>query len=189
SPTHAPRASTHHPPPHSHGHRPSSTVIPPRPPALPVGLIAAGVAVIAAAAVAFVFFSGSPEKASPVVVPPPRQTPQLPVAVDAEDRVKKEIRNFRELTDSQLVNGAKADRYTEPYATIHRMIDKSKAASDFAAQKAWQDELSSYTARANTQILTKYFAPLKARAEENYNSGRYLKALEDLSKFEDVYKY
>jgi len=189
SPTHAPRPSTHHGPTHSHGHRPPSTIIPPRPPSLPVGLIVAGVAAIAVAAVAFVFFSGSPEKATPVVVPPSRQTPQLPVAVDAEDRVKKEIRSFRELTDSQLVNAAKADRYTEPYVTIQKMIDKAKAGSDFAAQKAWQDELSSYTARANAQITSKYFSPLKARAEENYNSGRYLKALEDLSKFEDVYKF
>jgi len=185
SPTQAPRAVTHH------GHRPSSTIIPPRPKSLPLGLIAAGVVAILVVAGVVVLFSGSEEKTQPVVVPPPRQLPPptVPVAVNPADRVKKDIQNFRELVDSQLINAAKTDRFTEPYLTIQKMIDKAKSASDFVGQKAWQDELAAYTVRVNTLISTKYFGPVKSRAEENYNSGRYLKALEELSKFEEVYKY
>ncbi len=186
-PTHAPRAVTHH----GHSHRPPSTVIPPRAKASPVGLVVAGIVAIAAVAGAVVLFSGPSEQVQPVVVPPPRPLPtQNPVlAVDAADKLKTEIRSFRELTDSQLINAAKSDRFTEPYGTIHKMVDKAKGASDFAAQKAWGDELTAYIARVNTLISTKYFGPVKSRAEENYNSGRYLKALEELSKFEEVYKY
>jgi len=181
----SPRAVTHH------GHRPpTSVILPPKPPASPVALIATvavGVAAIVAAII--MFSSGGSGDVKPVVIPT-RPAPPIPgpVAVDPEERARKDIQRFRELTDSQLGNPAKPDRFMEPYATIQKMIDKSKAAADFAGQKAWQDELAAFASKVNAQVNTRY-SPIKASAEENYNSGRYLKALDDLSKFEEVYKY
>ncbi|MBV8879093.1 MAG: serine/threonine protein kinase [Planctomycetaceae bacterium] len=188
SPTQVPRPVTHH------GHRPpTSVILPPRSKSSPAGLIA--IMVIGALAIvgAVVFFAGSDSSgdAKPVVLPPRPVAPPPVNATgnDPEERAKKDVQRFRDLVESQFGNTAKADRFTEPYATVLKMIEKSKASADFAAQKAWQDELGAYTSRVNGLIMSRYYGPIKARAEENYNSGRYLKALDDLSKFEEVYKY
>jgi serine/threonine-protein kinase len=187
TPTHAPRPVTHH------GHRPPTSTIMPVREKSPVGLVVSVAVGVAATVGAIILFSGGSDSghdSKPVVAAPVRPAPP-PVApsADPEERARKDVQRFRDLVDSQLGNSGKPDRFTEPYATILKMIDKSKASADFAAQKIWQEELASYTSRVNTLIGTRTFAPIKAKAEENYNSGRYLKALEDLSRFEDVYKY
>src|ERR1051326_3161867 len=69
------------------------------------------------------------------------------------------------------------------------MIEKSEAANEFAAQKIWTDELAAYTAKVNTLIGTKVWAPIRAKADVPFGNSDYAKALEELSKFEDVYKY
>jgi serine/threonine-protein kinase len=187
SPTQVPRPVTHH------GHRPpTSVILAPRRSSSPAGLIAVVAVGVAAVIGAIVLFSGggTPD-VRPVANPGPRIAPPLPgpPPADPEERARKDVQRFRELTDSQLANASKADRFTEPYTTILRMIEKSKASADFAAQKIWQDELVAYTGRVNALINTRAFAMIKAQAEEHYNAGRYLKALEELSKFDEVYKY
>jgi serine/threonine-protein kinase len=187
SPTQVPRPVTHH------GHRPpTSVILPPKRKSSPAGLLAVVIIGVGAIVAAIIFFSGttSSDDARPVVAPPPRiaVAPPSSAGVDPEERARKDIQRFRDLIDPQLGNTARADRYTEPYATILKMIEKSKLSADFAAQKAWQDELAAYMTKVNNLISTRY-APIKAKAEENYNSGRYLKALEDLSQLEEVYKY
>ena len=187
SPTQVPRPVTHH------GHRPPTSVILPPKPRSNAGMIV--VLSVGAAAIvgAIILFSGGGEpvrETRQAVAPPVRPgPPPVPAGADPEERARKDVHRFRDLVDSQLGSVGKADRFTEPYSTILKMIDKSKAASDFAAQRIWQEELAAYTSRVNALIILRYFAPVKAKAEENYNSGRYLKALDDLSKFEDVYKY
>src|SRR5205085_12490758 len=131
------------------------------------------------------------ERPDPVVnVPGPKPaTLANPTSVDPAERAKKDIQRFRDLVDPQLVDANKPDRYTEPYATIQKMIDKSKASSDFAAQKAWSDELGAYTQKVNSLITPRIWAPIKAKADAPFNSGNYGRALEELAKLEDVYKY
>ncbi|HVR83066.1 MAG TPA: serine/threonine-protein kinase, partial [Planctomycetota bacterium] len=188
SPTHVPRPVTHH------GHRPpTSVILPLKAKSSPAGLIAVVIIGVGAIVAAIIFFSdtGNSGDVRPVAAPPPRPNvaPPNPVGLDPEERARKDIQRFHELIDPQLTNTAKLDRYTEPYGTILKMIDKSKASADFAAQKAWQDELSAYMTKVNTLINNRVYGLIRAKAEENYNSGRYLKALEDLSQFEEVYKY
>jgi serine/threonine protein kinase len=188
SPTQVPRPVTHH------GHRPpTSVILPHKQKSSPAGLLAVVIIGVGAIVAAIIFFTGSTSSgdARPVVIPPPRTpvAPPGPAGGDPEERARKDVQRFRDLIEPQLAATTKPDRYTEPYATIQRMVDKSKASADFAAQKAWQDELSAYTTKVNNLINTRVYGPIKAKAEENYNSGRYLKALEDLSQFEEVYKY
>jgi len=188
SPTHVPRPVTHH------GHRPpTSVIIPLKQRSSPAGLIAVVIVGAGAIVAAVIFFSGTSNSgdAKPVVIPPPRTVTvnPNPVGMDPEERARRDIQRFHDLTDPQLGSASKPDRFTEPYATILKMIDKSKSSSDFAAQKAWQDELTAYTGKVNNLINTRIYTQMKSVAEEHYNSGRYLKALDELSKLEDVYKY
>jgi serine/threonine-protein kinase len=187
SPTQVPRPVTHH------GHRPPTSVILPPRPKSNAGLIAMLSVGAVAIVGAIILFSGGGDgghEVKPSVNPPIRPNPPpVTAGADPEDRARKDVQRFRDLVDSQLGSVSKPDRFTEPYATILKMIDKAKSSSDFAAQKIWQEELGAYTTKVNTLIDTRYYSPIKIRAEENYNSGRYLKALDDLSKFEDVYKY
>ncbi|MBI3855282.1 MAG: hypothetical protein HY293_06290 [Planctomycetes bacterium] len=69
------------------------------------------------------------------------------------------------------------------------MIEKSKNLSDFAAQKLWTEELTNYTSKVNTLISQRIWDPIRVKADLPFQAGRYGQALEELSKFEDVYKY
>jgi hypothetical protein len=189
-PTSTPRPVTHH----SHTPRtypsPSSTILP-AVKSSSSGLVVAALLGVAAIVGAVIFLSRGEGNPKPVVV---NQNPKPPVVnptpgVDPEERARKDVQRFRELVDSQMGDTSKADRFTEPYATILRMIDKAKAVSDFAAQKAWSDELASYTAKINSRITPLIWAPLKAKVDLPFNKNDYVKAQEELSKFEDVYKY
>src|SRR6185295_10232236 len=167
-----------------HGHRPpTSVIIPPRKQSSPAGLIAMVVIGVIAIAGAIIFFSGTSDNGQVVRPPTPPQPKQVivngPPGLDPEERAKKDVQRFRELVDPQFGNASKADRFTEPYATIQRMIDKSKASADFAAQKAWQDEQGAYAKRVNAIIQSQYWAPIKAKAEEAFNASRYQHALEE----------
>jgi len=185
TPTQIPRPVTHH------GHR-SPTSVALQNKSSSAGLVAVVVVGVLAIGGAIVVFSnmGSGETAKPVTLPPkPPNPPPGTGGVDPAEQARRDVQNFRELTDPQFGNTSKSDRFTEPYATIVRMIEKFKSANNFAAQRIWGDELAVYTAKVNTLITTKYFGGVKTRAEEHYNAGRFLKALDELTKFEDVYKY
>jgi serine/threonine-protein kinase len=169
---------------------PSSTILPAAKSASSSGLVFAALLGIAAVVGAIVFLTRGDARHDPAAVNPGPKPPSgsAPANVDAAERAKKSVQQFRELVDPQLGDASKPDRYAEPYATILRMIDKSKAASDFAAQKVWTEELSAYTAKVNALISSKWI-PIRSRADVPFNSGDYAKALEELSKLEDVYKY
>jgi serine/threonine-protein kinase len=183
----APRAVTHH------GHRPpTSVILPLRQSSSPAGLIAMVVIGVIAISAAVIFFSGGSETGpvKSVTPPPPKQViVNGPPGLDPEERARATVKSFRELHDPQFGNTSKPERFTEPYATILDMIEKTRKANDFAAQRVWQEELASYTKRVNALIGSQYYGPIKAKAEEHFNASRYQKALEELSRFEDVYKY
>jgi serine/threonine protein kinase len=189
SPTSAPRPVTHH----THTPRtfptPSSSRIP-IVKSSSSGLIVAvllGVAAIVAAAL--IFSRGGGDLQPPVVNPKPPVVNNLPPAVDSEAQAKKDIQRFRELVDSQLRDASMPDRFTANYTTILRMIEKSRNATDMAALKAWSDELTAFTSRVNSHIKTKIWDPIRTRADLPLNESNYEQALEELSKFQDVYKY
>jgi hypothetical protein len=69
------------------------------------------------------------------------------------------------------------------------MIEKSKSPNDFAGQKIWTEELADYTTKVNDLIKTRIWNPVKAKADPFLNDNNYVKALEELNRFEDVYKY
>jgi serine/threonine-protein kinase len=193
----APRASappvarpiTHHT--HTPRTHPSSTVLPAAKATSSSGLVFAAVLGVAAIVGAIVFLTrgdGKPDVAvvNPGPKPPP---PPNPGNVDSADRAKKSVQQFRELWDPQLTDASKPERYTEPYSTILKMIEKSKSASDFAAQKVWMEELSVFTTKVNSLISTKIWSQIRSRADAPFSNGEYNKTLEELSKLEDVYKY
>ena len=192
TPTSVPRPSTHH----GHTartHSSGSSTILPAAKSSSGGVIAAALLGVAAIVGAIVFFSRGGEDPVRTVTPKNTATnnppPVNPVGVDPEERAKKDIQRFRELVDSQLGNTAKADRFTEPYATIHRMIEKSKSLNDFAAQKLWTEELTEYTTKVNDLIKSRVWAGIKAKADPPLAENKYMAALEELGRFEDVYKY
>jgi serine/threonine-protein kinase len=193
-PTSVPRPSTHHGQSgRTHG-SPSSTILPAAKPRVAGGLIAAALLGVAAIVGAVVFFSGRGDDQPKT--PAPRTTaganpttPTSPVAADPEERAKKDVQRFRELVDSQLGNASKPDRFTEPYGTIQRMIEKSKSLNDFAAQRIWTEHLAEYTTKVNDLIKTRVWNQVKAKVDPFLNENNYVKALEELNRFEDVYKY
>jgi serine/threonine-protein kinase len=196
----APAAARPAPPPvsrpithHTHTPRthvaPSSTMLPAARATSSSGLVFAAVLGVAAIVGAIVFLTRGEGKPDVAVVNPKPPPPPNSSSGDAVERAKKSVQQFRELWDPQLTDTSKPERYTEPYSTILKMIDKSKAASDFGAQKVWTEELSAFTGRVNSIIMTKVWAQIRSRADVPFNSGDYGKALEELSKLEDVYKY
>jgi serine/threonine-protein kinase len=183
--TSAPRSVTHYPT------RPPTSVILPPAKSSSKGLMT-GAGITIAVIVAAVMIISNLMGDHPVkVVEPTIPKPVAPVAVtvDASDRLKRELQSFRELVDSQIGLTTKADRFTEPYATILDKIDKSKRVSDFAAQKVWQEELGAYTAKVNTLISSRIWAPIKAKADEQFALSHYQRTREELAQFEEVYKY
>jgi eukaryotic-like serine/threonine-protein kinase len=190
--TKVPRAVTHHThTPRTHG-SPSSAILPAAK-SSSSGMVVAAVLGAGAIIAAIVFFTQSADPGPTIPVKTPETgTAKNPIVIpnaDPEERARKDVARFQKLVDSQITDESKADRFTEPYATILKMIDKAKASSDFAAQKVWSDELSNYMAKVNTLISTRVWAPIKARADAPFNDSNYPKALEELAKFEDVYKY
>ena len=190
--TKVPRAVTHHT--HtarSHG-SPSSTILPAAK-SSSSGMIMAALLGAGAVIAAVVFFtqSGDPGPTIPAKIPETgtAKNPIVIPAADPEERARKDVARFQKLVDSQITDETKPDRFTEPYATINKMIEKAKQAQDFAGQKIWSDELTNYTAKVNTLISTRIWAPVKAKADVPFNDSNYTKALEELAKFEDVYKY
>jgi len=67
--------------------------------------------------------------AKPVVIPPPRTVTvnPNPVGLDPEERARRDIQRFRDLTDPPLGSASKPERFTEPYATILKMIAATMA--------------------------------------------------------------
>ncbi|HVE39418.1 MAG TPA: serine/threonine-protein kinase [Planctomycetota bacterium] len=184
------RPITHHT--HTPRTHPSSTVLPAARATSSSGLVFASILGVAAIVGAIVFLTrgdGKPEVVTANPGPKPNPPTTNPSAIDAAERAKKSVQQFRELWDPQLTDASKPERYTEPYATILKMIDRSKSASDFAAQKVWMEELSVFTGKVNTLISTKIWAPIRSRADAPFSNGDLTKAAEELSKLEDVYKY
>jgi serine/threonine-protein kinase len=173
---------------------PSSAMIPAQKSSPSSGLVFAGVLGVAAIVGSIIFFTrGDSGPAGGTTTPAPPKPPTSAVvnsgAVDPAEKARKSVQQFRELTDPQILDLTKSDRYTDPYATILKMIEKSKAASDFAAQKIWTDELAAYTAKVNGLISGKIWSQIRTKADEPFSNGDYGKTLEELSRLEDVYKY
>jgi serine/threonine-protein kinase len=154
---------------------------------LPVFIV---VGILAAVGIAFFMAGGIPSQGGggtngPVkpVNPPP------PVDPIGEADFQKEIASFRTYVDSRLVNPAIPDRYTAPFDQINERVEHYKARSKFSAQQAWEEELPQYTEKVNNLINTRIWADIEKKAREHYEGGRYGKALEELNRLEDVYKW
>jgi eukaryotic-like serine/threonine-protein kinase len=190
--TKVPRPMTHHThTPRTHS-SPSSAILPAAK-SSNSGMVVAALLGAGAIVAAVVFFTQGSDPA-PTVTPkvPETGTAKNPIVIpnaDPEERAKKDVARFQKLVDSQITDESKPDRFTEPYATILKMIDKARQSQDFAGQKIWSDELTNYTAKVNTLISTRVWAPIKAKVDVPFNESNYPKALEELARFEDVYKY
>ncbi len=102
---------------------------------------------------------------------------------------RKEIASFRTYVDSRIVSPSIPDRFTAPYEQIHERIEHYKTRSKFGEQQAWEEELPQYTERVNTLIKTRIWADIEMKARAHYEAGRHAKAIEELNRLEDVYKW
>jgi eukaryotic-like serine/threonine-protein kinase len=191
--THAPRPVTHHThTPRSHV-SPSSAILPSAK-GSSSGLMVAALLGAAAIGGAIFFFSQTNDPPVTPVTNTATNTSRPPVANNTaggtpEERAKKDVARFQKLVDSQLTDESKPDRFTEPYGTIMKMIEKARQANDFDAQRIWSDELTNYMAKVNGLVTPRIWAPIKAKVDPPLNENNYQKAREELSKLDDVYKY
>ncbi len=154
-------------------------------------LIALGVAgVIVVVVLTMAGGSSSPGTGPVTTTTPPRSgNPPPPTPpVEVKDRLTADIQAFRGVADKQLSSSVAPDRFTSPVAQVQRKIDEAKRLADFAAQKAWQDEMDDFVRRVEAKAGAAW-APLKQKAEEHFGSRRFAKAAAELSKLEEVFKW
>ncbi len=119
--------------------------------------------------------------------PEPKPQPE-PEPGGLED-VQREIAAFRDYVGSRMANPTIADRFMTPYSQILERIEHYKKLSKFAGQKAWEMELESYTEEVNNLINTRIWSDIEKKVRQHYEAGRSGKALEELGRLEDVYKW
>ncbi len=152
-----------------------------------------GVGVLAVVGIAFILASaggstpdpgGSGYKPPAPPAPPPPETGR-----NEEEEVQKELSSFRSYVDSRIVNPSIPDRFTAPFSQIQERIEHYKARSMFVAQQAWEEELPRYTEKVNSLITTRIWVDIEKKAREHYEANRYAKAIEELNRLEEVYKW
>ena len=154
-------------------------------PALPLFLFGGLLAVAAIALFLAGGFSSSGGRLDSSGAPPPPPPPPEPKEADP----RQEILAFRAYVDSRILNPEIPDRFTAPFEQIHERIEHYKARSKFEAQQAWEEELPQYLEKVNSLINTRIWADIEKRVREHYEAGRHAKALEELGRLEEVYKW
>ncbi|HLF93160.1 MAG TPA: hypothetical protein VJB14_06855, partial [Planctomycetota bacterium] len=164
-------------------------------PSSPMKPIVMGLGAVAAVVVAILAFKGIGDSTPPP--PPPRPDPVVKTgpsnpgpstSVESADKLKKDVADFRRWSEGQIT-ASTPDRFTGPHSQLQKKIDGCKAESNFGGLTAWQEERGSFVDRANKFITERVWEPIRMKADENLGAGRLSKALDELAKFEDVFKY
>jgi serine/threonine-protein kinase len=167
-------------------HLPRLSPVPSSSSSLPVFIV---VGILAVVAIAFFMAGGIPTPGGGTNGPVKPVNPPPPVDPVGEADFQKEISSFRAYVDSRLVNPSIPDRYTAPFGQINERIEYYKARSKFSAQQAWEEELPQYIEKVDNLINTRIWTDIEKKAREHYEGGRHGKALEELNRLEDVYKW
>ncbi len=151
-----------------------------------LGLLAAGV-------VFYSKFSGglswSPEDSSSGKRPAPSSRKNPGNSGNAAAKVAEEIAAFREIVNAKMLGSSDPDRITRPYLRIVKSIEEHGSRGEFVAQKAWEEELVAYVRKVNALINERVWGDIRKKAEEHYAAGRLSKAIEELQRLEEVYKW